>query len=327
MQVQISPTVDAIDYLIEDCAELELDVNLVSVSGNEIVLNGPAAETIKIDLATSNYSMLEKVLAGLKFNFSELPLLVTGESKEIRLLTPKISVAKLLPTVYSFTHNRYGSVRGTDDVRARFSSNIFRAMANNPGPYHLGTAFLGIIENETGPLMAERVVDASNLEIRVKRFHIGSPVHRYKYTEKYPTLAGPALDKWSRFDSPVVCFDWRHPLEDDNGNRLADEPISDDYAAVWVSDVARAKQLAREAFLWLETRFFESNLELIDICFFIDTSGSILFGEISPDCMRVRNISENNNYSLDKDQWRNGSSEEIVLAKYKELSDRVCANL
>jgi hypothetical protein len=55
--------------------------------------------------------MIEQLLRQLDFDFAHLPPFVVGESKEIRLLTPRVVVAKLLPTVYSFTKIRYGRWR------------------------------------------------------------------------------------------------------------------------------------------------------------------------------------------------------------------------
>src|SRR5262249_15058441 len=133
----------------------------------------------------------------------------------------------------------------------------------------------------------------------------------------------PPLQRWSRFERPVVCFDWRHPLEDESGNRLADEPVSDDYAAVWIDDVARAKSLARSAFEWIERRFHRVGLQLIDICFFIDRTGTVLYGEISPDCMRVRSHASSDAEALDKDHWRFGGEPGEVLARYRQLHELV----
>ena len=268
----------------------------------------------------TTHSLIEQVLAQLDVDFESLPLLVRGDSKEIRLLTPRIALAQLLPTVYSYTYNRYGVAPGTDAVRTRFTAELFRAMAAEPGAFQLCSAYLGLVSTPIGMLLAEKVVDTCNLEVRVKRFHIGSPLHRYLYTEQHPTRhQGKPLQRWSRFPEPVVCFDWRHPLQDESGKRLADEPLPDDYAALWIDDLHHAKKLARNAFLWIEQRFARAGLRLVDICFFIDCTGSVLYGEVSPDCMRVRDVAAANTEVLDKDSWRSGDSPEAVLAKYEKL--------
>jgi len=309
--------------LLDECADLEIDLRVEQASSRQLEVTGPSGERFTVDLAPGHAAMLEQVLRGLRFDFEALPSLVLGDSKDIRLLTPKVTVARLLPTVYSFTNNRYGTVPGTDEVRARFSADVFRAMAESPGNRHLASAFLGLVETPAGPLLAERRVNPCNLEVRVKRFHIGSPLHRYRYTENHPTVVGPPLSRWTRFPYPVVCFDWRNPLRDDAGERLADEPISDDYAGIWMVDPQNAKRLARECFEWLEERFRLAGLQLIDICFFIDREGRVIYGEISPDCMRVRSGASDDAEALDKDQWRSGAPASELLPRYRQLHEMV----
>ena len=319
-------SISEVDYLLDTCEDLELKVQVSSWSERtqQLTLKGPNDETIKVDTLDNQHAMLEQVLAQITVDFKSLPLLVLGDSKEIRLLTPRIALARLLPTVYSYTFNRYGTVPGTDDIRTRFCAEVFRQMSTSPGADHLGSAFLGVVENEIGPLLAEQVVQSCNLEVRVKRYHIGSPVHRYLYTEQHPmAFAKPALQRWQRFEQPLVCFDWRHPLKDEQGNRLADEPLPDDYAALWIDDMPAAKKLASDAFKWLESRFAQAELQLVDICFFIDRSGKVLFGEISPDCMRIRDHASADAIALDKDLWRSGGSPGQVLIRYQQVYDLV----
>lgn len=272
------------------------------------------------------WTLLEQALHCVPFNFAALPLLVEGESKEVRVLTRSVVVERLKPTVYSFTHNRYGVVEGTDLVRSYFSAEVFRRVHALYGAASPMSAFLALVRTEKGPLLVQRRVEDSNLEIRVKRFHVGSPVHRYLYTESQPTTqACGSLTRWSRFDHPVVCFDWRHPLHDTEGRRLADEPLSDDYAGIWVEDVARAKEVARCVFRWLEEFMLQADLVLVDMCMFIDRSGRMVFGEISPDCMRVREKKPNLQLAipLDKDSWRTGESGDTVLTRYRVLHERL----
>jgi len=110
-------------------------------------------------------------------------------------------------------------------------------------------------------------------------------------------------------------------LVDDEGTRLADEPLSDDYASLWIEDIAGAKKLASDTFLWLEKLFLDAGFVLIDICYFIDESGKFIFGEVSPDCMRVRegNGNPKNLTSLDKDIWRNGGKGKLLTEQYNRL--------
>jgi phosphoribosylaminoimidazole-succinocarboxamide synthase len=77
--------------------------------------------------------------------------------------------------------------------------------------------------------------------------------------------------------------------------------------------------LARSAFEWIEKRFLQVNLQLIDICFFIDRTGKVLYGEISPDCMRVRSQASIEAEAFDKDIWRSGGTPEEVVERYLRL--------
>jgi phosphoribosylaminoimidazole-succinocarboxamide synthase len=276
-------------------------------------------------------TLLERALRVLPLDFSSLPLLTEGESKIVRAWTDKVVVMRFKPTVYSFTANRYGVVPGTDIIRARFTAALFRLMATASwdGATPPRSAFLAeIASTDHVPLIVEERVEDCNLETRIKRYHIGSPVHRYRFTEKYPTTHGrKPISRWSHLDTPVVCFDWRHPLTSE-GERLADEPLSDDYAALWLDDVSYAKEMARQTFLWMEKMFADNDLRLIDMCLFIDRKGRTLYGEISPDCMRVRfGLGDPSQAdAADKDLWRTGRAPNEVRRRYQELYQRLFAS-
>lgn len=265
----------------------------------------------------------------LDFDFDNLPFLTEGESKIIRQLTDTVVIEKFKPTVYSYTHNRYGIAEGTDDIRMKFSSALYRRLADYAATdsYIPVSSFIAEINNEKGHYMVQWKVDTCNLEIRIKRYHIGSPLHRYRYTEQYSTLNGDGqpLQKWSRFDFPVVCFDWRNPLTDHEGNRLADEPVSDDYAAIWMKNTGYAKEMAKNLFCWIEDLFSAHGVVLVDMCIFVDKNGSLIYGEISPDCMRIRWNSTDLETAnpLCKDNWRMGNSPDTLFTQYNHLYDLI----
>jgi phosphoribosylaminoimidazole-succinocarboxamide synthase len=232
------------------------------------------------------------------------------------------------PTVYSYTMNRYGVASQTDQSRVKFTAALFRKMAKLAprNGIELQSAFLAEIPSPAGPLLAQRKVETSNLEVRIKRYHIGSPLHRYRYTENYPSTqtCGP-LKRWSRLDEPVVCFDWRNPLRDEEGNRLADEPISDDYASVWMYNVAHAKELSRQVFLWMEEFFEAAGIRLVDMCLLIDRQGELIYGEVSPDAMRVRmDLGDPaSSEAAAKDVWRSGGSADSLRKNYDTIYERI----
>lgn len=318
--------VDGMNHLVEPLCKRLNELNIITTIQSESI------DAIKISF--QNFyarrsvilsELVEHVLTHLPFEFEKLPLLVEGESKIIRQLNSKMVVERFKPTVYSFTHNRYGEVEGTAELRVQFTAELFRRMNRYSQEHHkkLKNAFLAVVNSADGPLLIQEKVETCNLEVRVKRYHIGSPVHRYKYSDKHSTvqLNEAPLAKWARFDVPVVCFDWRLPLTDEQGNRLADEPISDDYAAIWMNNVVEAKNLARDTFSWMEQLFRDAKLLLVDVCFFIDRSGRMIYGEVSPDCMRVREGLGDPQFSesFDKDLWREGERETMIAKRYHKL--------
>lgn len=318
--------VDGINHLIEPLCKRLNELDIITTIQSESI------DAIKVSFqefygkrSVILSELLEHVLRHLPFDFEKLPLLVEGESKIVRQLNAKMVVERFKPTVYSFTHNRYGEVEGTAELRILFSAELFRRMNryNQEQRKKLKNAFLAVVTTAEGPLLIQEKVETCNLEVRVKRYHVGSPVHRYKYSDKYNTvqLGEAPLKKWTRFDVPIICFDWRLPLTDEEGNRLADEPISDDYAGIWMNNVEDAKNLARETFSWMEQLFRDAGLVLVDICFFIDKSGRMIYGEISPDCMRVREAMDDlqESSSFDKDLWREGERETMISKRYHKL--------
>lgn len=275
-------------------------------------------------------------------NFSSLPLVAEGESKEVRYAGNGKVIIRLKPTVYSYTHNRNGIVPGSDTLRsnaARILTNVV-TNAGIPHSYQQFTKDYIVSELILQPITAQQPLpfrpdDLSNdqlaklhiappIEVVVKKVHTGTPKHRYYQFDNYPTRFGfpdktQGIKADTAYPETTVRFDWRNPLHDNQGNRLADEVMSDDMAN-WFIDVKLAKQTALDAFKALDTYFHKRGLELWDICFFITQDGTTLFGEISPDCLRVRAADGS---SLDKDIWRSGGSSHTVLEKWQLFVDTI----
>jgi phosphoribosylaminoimidazole-succinocarboxamide synthase len=273
-------------------------------------------------------TLLERVLRAVPLEFDSLPIVVEGESKQVRRWTAHTVITRFKPTVYSYTANRYGWAPGTEKVRVQFTAAVFRRLRiadfGNQTPPR--SAFMAEVPWHGESLLVERLMETCNLEVRVKRYHIGSPLHRYRYTELHrSTLPTGPVTRWTRFLEPVVCFDWRHPLTDEHGTRLADEPLPDDYARLWMVDVDRAKTVARQTFLWLERFFGDRGVVLIDICLLLDRSGTTLYGEVSPDCMRVSLQPADPTAAARsaKDIWRTGGSPDELLRSYTAIYERI----
>lgn len=267
--------------------------------------------------------------------FRALPLVVEGESKEVRYAGKGKVVIRLKPTVYSYTHNRVGSVPGSSEARLSTIMALLPAL-RQAGIHHtyeqvndrwiVSTLVLQpAIKDEPLPFrpsdMDARAIAAlpmaTPLEVVVKRVHSGTPKHRYWAMGSYPMRNGRHVSTDQPYPTIVVRFDWRNPMQSPAGERLADEVLPEDMAA-WFIDTKLARQTATKTFRALEVKMAACGLELWDICFFIAQDGRVVFGEISPDGMRVRAADGG---ALDKDLWRSGGSSDQVLKKWQELAE------
>lgn len=274
--------------------------------------------------------------------FKDLPLVAEGNSKEVRYMGKGLVAIKLKPTVYSYTHNRTGEIEGTDNLRLRASKALLEVVAKS-GATHTYRAFNdGLIISElvmpesTGeqhndfiPMdltieQRDRVARAAPIEVIVKRFHSGTPKHRYFGMSGTAARQGIGIGSGryikddAKYPQLVTRFDWRNPMVSPNGERLADEVLPETMAN-WYIDVVQASQTARAAFGGIERSLGAVGLELWDMCFFITEDGKKIFSEISPDCMRVRSKDE----SLDKDVWRSGGSSQLVTEKWTKFVEIV----
>lgn len=271
--------------------------------------------------------------------FDALPVVAQGNSKDIRYLGNGLVAMKLRPTVYSFTHNRAGEVAGTDKVRIEASRHLVK-IVERAGVEH---AYQEIQDNfiisrlvlpeSTGTLTQDFVPEdlseqeiaelprATPIEVVVKRIHTGTPKHRYYGMAGTTVRSGHAqadarIEVDVSYPELVVRFDWRNPYENDKGVKMQDEVLPE-VMADWYIDTRQAAATANKAFLALESSLAEVGLALWDICFFISQDGKIMFGEISPDCLRVRAGDD----SLDKDVWRKGGSSGDVIEKWQAFVD------
>jgi phosphoribosylaminoimidazole-succinocarboxamide synthase len=275
--------------------------------------------------------------------FRKLPLVVEGESKEVRYAGEGRVFIRLKPTIYSFSANRAGVVEGSDALRLRATRvlvdvlkragirHAYRevrsdlvlsdlvlqpATARAPAPFRPA---------DLAPDAVKRLAVAPPIEVVVKRMHSGTSKHRYfrmaghPVRASHPTYAGMTFGPDDAYPRPIVRFDWRNPLVDDAGRRLADE-ILPDTVADWFIDTAKARQTALRVFEALEEFLAERDVVCYDLCLFIAEDGETVFGEISQDCGRFRHFDLG---SLDKDVWRAGGSSEQVMDKWRLLAEIV----
>lgn len=248
--------------------------------------------------------------------FRKLPLVIEGESKEIRALDDDYCIIYFKPTIYSFTSNRTGIVEGSNIPRVKASA-VFAELLKKNGVQH---AYLDY-GNEF--ILARIIKNAPNIEVVVKNFHTGTSKHRYfgmngsKVRASHPFYGGMEIKNMEAYPQPLVRFDWRNPFfHPTTKEMLADEVLGDNQAD-WFIDVKEARKTAMKTFSLVSNYLGDADVLPYDLCLFISEDGKTVFGEISPDCGRYRHMDYG---SLDKDVWRAGGSSEMVLEKWNLLT-------
>lgn len=66
--------------------------------------------------------------------FEDLPLLIEGESKVIRVIDDQNVIVRLKPTLFSYSANRAATVEGTDRLRLRISERLWRMLETEGVP-------------------------------------------------------------------------------------------------------------------------------------------------------------------------------------------------
>jgi phosphoribosylaminoimidazole-succinocarboxamide synthase len=265
--------------------------------------------------------------------FKKLPLVVEGESKEVRYTGNGEVVIRLKPTIYSYTHNRTGIIEGSDTLRLAAIARLLPVL-QQAGVQHtyrevtdrwirsqlvLQPEVIGkpapFRPDDLSATELAALPVAPPIEVVAKAVHGGTPKHRYFGMSNVPLKHGGHIAVDAPYPQPFIRFDWRNPMHGPDGTRLADEVLPEPMAD-WYIDTADAQQTALRAFTALQTYLRDCGLELWDICFFIAQDGTTMFGEVSPDCLRVRAA---DGAALDKDVWRQGGSSETVLSKWQNF--------
>lgn len=267
--------------------------------------------------------------------FKKLPLVIEGESKEVRYLERGRVVIRFKPTIYSYTANRCGEVDGSDILRLKaskvFTEVLKKAGINHAYQYVNDKFVLAEFIQQPGQYafkptdMGCDPLIAPPIEVIVKRMHSGTSKHRYYKMTDYPVrsdhphYAGFQFSNEGAYPAPNVRFDWRNPLMDHNGNRLQDEVLGESMADLFI-DTSAAKMTALKTYRALSNFLETKQIICYDLCLFIDQCGHTVFGEISQDCGRFRHMDLG---SLDKDVWRAGGSSDAVLEKWQTLLDLI----
>lgn len=228
-----------------------------------------------------------------RVHFDDLPLLIEGESKIVKLIDDNLVIIKLKPTLFSYSANRTAIVEGTEELRLKISRILWYELMK--GGVDVGVLWVG------PDFYVAAKVDPCPIEVIVKGAHVGTPKHCYRNMEQYHTRDGDFVLPEMRH-APYVRFDWRNPL-----------PYKDECLPLWLADkfidTKVAERVALKSFDVLKVFLAKRGIEILDICFFITPEGKTVFGEISPDCMRAKFSGDD----LDKDLWRNGKSRGTIL--------------
>ena len=113
----------------------------------------------------------------------------------------------------------------------------------------------------------------------------------------------------------------------DMNHFLHDEVLPDDLANCFI-DVVEAKKLAQRSVYHVKSLLLQSGYELWDGCINITDDGKSLYGELSFDCLRIRKLNAHGSQECyDKDLWRQGVDEDIILERYAKLVSDIQANI
>jgi phosphoribosylaminoimidazole-succinocarboxamide synthase len=250
-------------------------------------------------MSTDSLCDYGQLLALADARFAELPLLVEGESKVLRAAAPGLAVVRLKPTLFSFRAGRHGIVEGTDALRLRISERLWAVLEGSGIPTTIRSVGLHSYLTE--------FVDAPPIEVVVKACNVGTPKHIYSGMGTHRTRFGTTIEA-DVPHPPYVRFDWRNPL-----------PDRDECLPLWLADqfidVNCAQKTALYAFDVLSSYFQARGLHLLDICFMMTSDGKALYGEVSPDCMRLKRLG----LDMDKDLWRKGKDAEVIVRLWSQL--------
>jgi hypothetical protein len=201
--------------------------------------------------------------------FAELPLVIKGESKEVRYAGNGQVVIRFLPTIYSFTANRCGVVPGSEVLRLR-ASKIFLEVLRKAGIKHayqevndrfvLATLVLphtAEFAKYNTPVfvpsdLSEREIDAlpkaPPIEVIVKWYHGGTSKHEYigmcgaEVRANHPLYAGMLIEAEGAYPAPIIRFDWRNPLnQPGRGKRTVEQILTADMLALISKDSEAGK--------------------------------------------------------------------------------------
>ncbi len=217
-------------------------------------------------------------------DYETLSIIHDGDSRQIRQIpNTKYAIMRFNPVIYSFVAHGPIAAPNTAEYRVAINQFISDYLRENgvesstllsQGQYALVT-----VENAT-----------THIEVVIKEAFAGSPKHVYTNLPQETTRFGTTIPVNGKH-KPYVRFDWRLP-------HPADDTIMPTGLANYFIDTKTAEKTALKTFQLVKKRLNQSDLDIIDMCLFMNKSGNTILAEISPDNMgSLRYIGSNTTYA------------------------------
>jgi|GEM_PF-952233 len=205
--------------------------------------------------------------------YDSLEIFFEGNSRTLKQMpNDDLLLCQLKPTVFSLVKKGPVEVKGIDLVRTELNALFSKELES----YGIKTSTL---KTEDG-LILMRKEKVPPIEVIVKGALVGSPKHLYKGIGNTPTRKGEILVNGKRH-KPYVRFDWRNPLPEE------DTCMPEELANYFIN-VKQAKKTALEAYERLRDYCLRHELDLQDICFFMNEAGDTICAEVSTDNVRLK---------------------------------------
>lgn len=328
-------SVNALNYFKHRYTSLAAKYGLVHVRNDEPHDKFVAlVKSIVLDADVRKSYELPKVDDLDMETFEKMRPVAKGESKDIRAFDDRddYHVLYLIPSIYTHKHGcRHALIPGSGVMRNAQMRQILDIFAFEGVPHtycYVGKKFILIkaLNNDNVP----------PIEVVAKSRFEGTDKFRLVGLDKYKNVhtGNPVVGENGIYShGPYIRFDWRNSNDHKEGDVCCPLPI----ARQFFKDICAAEKLALRAFSVLRKHYMEIGIDVWDCCFFVTTDSAAIFGEVTADCARYKydprkcnskyhmkiSNSENDNDSLDKDQWRSRGADpkapQIVLAKSIKL--------
>lgn len=287
-------------------------------------------------------------------------LRIEGESKKVYdIVTPTkvktgldTQVAIILKsTIYSHSKQATGEIENLGSIRA-YGTRFFQEMMARNGLRHTYRSI-----NEHGIIISDRLDNIPFTEIVIKKYCEGTDKHSYYQVRDNRDVV---LETGEYVSGPYVRFDFRNPnhlcnrtgkcvnenlyyylVEEmfgkerffqvylsfeatgPNGPKakpFGDKTVPQDLLPK-VINVEQTKKSVLKMFFTIQSYFRQVGLEIQDVCFMLDKSGTTFWSEINQDCMRIKALDGSEQY--DKDIWRAGGSatKELLVQKWNIFNE------